>query len=194
MLGAAGALLYEDPDAYTKLQGLQGGGVSKVVVAAMRPGAGAVEKMSDALDDEGELRDALEALAGGGEFISVSPGPGLGAVGAEALGSLTGAPPQTDLYERQVAPSASGATPVRVVDNARASRVATFTAPSVGFSIFVGGSGVQPGQGTRLPPGLPYDMVIPGFQELFAVTDAPVFLPLQVQVAPLLIGDRERRY
>jgi hypothetical protein len=126
--------------------------------------------------------------------VAVSPGPGLGQVGAEALGSLTGAPPHTRTTKVMVAPFNGNREPVRIVSATRQSRVVTLTAPAVGFGIFVGGSDVEPGVGVQLPPIIPYDFILPGYQELYAVTDAPVFLPLQLQIAPLLIGDRERRF
>jgi hypothetical protein len=180
MLGAADALLYEDPEAWVR--GLKGDspGVTAAAMGPVEVQASLVPPPNFDLPDPGPVAQP------------VAPGPGLAAPGAEVLGSETGAPPRSTFKEYAVKPFGLP-PPSRVVDASRASRVATFTAPAVGFTIFIGDAGVQPGQGTRLPPGLPYDIVIPGFQEIFAVTDAPVFLQLQVQVAPLLIGDRERR-
>lgn len=106
------------------------------------------------------------------------------------LGSLTGAPPPTQMRTLQVSP---GTTPILVVPPERASRVITLTAPFVGFSIYVGGSGVKTTD-HALTPGLPYDVVLPGNQELYAVTDAPVSLTLRLQIAPVLTGDRERKF
>ena len=126
--------------------------------------------------------------------FSIAPGPGLGQVGAEVLGSLTGAPPYTKTAKLLIAPFDGNREPARIVAAHRQSRVITLSAPVVGFTIFVGGSDVQPGVGIALPPLIPYDFILPGYQELYAVTDAPVFLPLQLQIAPLLIGDRERRF
>lgn len=121
-----------------------------------------------------------------------------GQVNSEPLGSLTGAPPFARMERISVVPYAAlgGAgrrQPTVIAAAMRANRVVICTAPLVGFAIFVGDSGVQPGFAFQLPPGLPYDFIIPGGQVLYAVTNAPTFMPLQVQNAPLLIGDKERR-
>lgn len=146
---------------------------------------------------DAESAQAEEDLGSGvGAVISVAPGPGLGQVGAEALGSITGAPPRMQAYKRAVVPAAAVGAGVRepsqIVDAARQSREVTLIAPAVGFGIYVGDTSVQPGVGVQLPPIIPYTFIIPGGMALYAVTDAPVMLQVQVQVAPLLIGDRER--
>jgi hypothetical protein len=89
----------------------------------------------------------------------------------------------------------NGVGPTLVVSPDRASRLVIFTAPLVGFSIFIGPAGVRTdpgGSGMALVPSLPYECVIPGGQEIYALTDSPIAIPLRVQEAPLLIGDRER--
>jgi len=119
-----------------------------------------------------------------------------GQANAEVLGSETGAPPPTDLFSAQVIPESAlvgGAEPTLIVPAGRASRLVTLSAPFVGFSIYVGNAGVRANSGHALPAFLPYQIVLPGNQPLYAVTDAPAWLPLRVQVAPILIGDRERR-
>lgn len=140
----------------------------------------------------------LEQLIGRRNVVEypISGGPGLAQPGAQPLGSETGAPPDTRFRTVQVIPSnAANANdgPTRIVEADRASRDVTLTAPNVGFTVWIGGSGVSPGNGLALVPGQPYDLIIRGNQDVYAVTDAPVYVPLQVQVAPLLIGDRERR-
>jgi hypothetical protein len=146
----------------------------------------------------GHIAEADSALGNpgpaGGVEVAVAPGPGLGQVGADVLGSLTGAPPYTRTTKVMVAPFNGNREAARIVAAHRQSRVVTMSAPAVGFGIFVGGSDVEPGVSVQLPPIIPYDFILPGYQELYAVTDAPVFLPLQLQIAPLLIGDRERRF
>jgi len=191
MLGREGGL-YEDPDAWIQSRPEIPGAPASVLGI----GRGPRERVGWMPEPTPlELLDELgDPAPSTGAFIAVAPGPGLAQVGAEALGSLTGAPPRATLLTLLVGPRVSGRQPTQVVDTARASRVATFTAPLVGFSIWIGDSGVQVGQGLQLPAGLPYDIVIPGYQEVFAITDAPTLLPLKVQTAPLLIGDRERRY
>lgn len=133
------------------------------------------------LGDPGQLlRAGLGAQPGGSR-----PQPG-----SEPLGWDKGAPTRTSIRIVQIAP---GLLPISIVPSTRESRVVTLLAPLIAFSIFVGEAGVTT-RDVALPPGLPYDLVIPGLQELFAVTDSPVVLPLRVQIAPILIGDRERTY
>ncbi len=110
---------------------------------------------------------------------------------SEPLGALTGAPPRTIFTSIQVAPFAVG--PTLISGPERYARLVAITAPLVGFSIFVGGPGVKISD-LALPPGLPYQIQLIGFQELYAVTDSPAYMQIRVQIAPLLIGDRERRY
>jgi len=109
------------------------------------------------------------------------------------LGHYTGAPPQTQLKNELVAP-VSAATPTCIVPATTQNRFVTLTAPLVGFSIFVGdSSGASLTQGIALPPGLPYEITLPGNQALYAVTDAPTYLRVRVQVAAAITGDLERR-
>lgn len=118
------------------------------------------------------------------------PGP---QIGSEPLGAQTGAPPRTQMLRVQVAP-ASQSEPTIIADAAPASRVVVLTAPFVNFTIFVGDANVQVNGGFALPVGLQYEFVLPGLQALYAITDAPVHLPLNVQIAAILVGDRQRRY
>jgi hypothetical protein len=109
------------------------------------------------------------------------------------LGHYTGAPPQTLLKNELVSP-ASGATPSCIVSATRENRFVTLTAPLVGFLIYVGdSSGASLTQGIALPPGIPYEITLPGNQALYAVTDAPVYLRVRIQVAAAISGDLERR-
>jgi hypothetical protein len=131
--------------------------------------------------------------------MGAQPGaPGAGPqIGSRPLGWRTGAPPRTSLRVIQVIPSSAVgliqqniAQPATQIVGADAqSRVAILTAPFVAFTIFVSDSeGVTPRDGMPLPPGLPYEIILVGNQPLYAVTDSPV------QIAPILIGDRERIY
>lgn len=142
----------------------------------------------------------MGAAGAGVALASVSPAASVGLTGqvnSVPLGSLTGAPPWARLHNLQIIPfiavGANGQVPTLVAPRERQNRVVIVTAPSVGFSIFIGDSGVRPGYAFSLPGGVAYDIIIPGGQELYAVTDAPTFLVIQVQDAPLLIGDKERR-
>ena len=143
---------------------------------------------------EGDLGQVGVGVA----IAAVSPSVGqAGQVNSVPLGSITGAPPWAKLQMLQVIPfvavGVTGQTPTLVASRERQNRVIIVTAPLVGFSVYIGDSGVRPGYAFVLPGGLPYDIIIPGGQELYAVTDAPTFLALQVQSAPLLTGDKERR-
>ncbi len=71
-------------------------------------------------------------------------------------------------------------------------RVVTLTAPALGWSIYVGDQGVSTRTGTALPPGIPVTMQLVGLQALRAVTDAPMPIPLQIVVAPILMAERQR--
>ncbi len=125
------------------------------------------------------------------------PGPGMNnnaqpQVGTRPLGWRTGAPPRTVLTSIPIIPAGFGAATQIVLATAE-SRLVTLTAPLVGFSIYVGDSGVKITD-MALTPGIPYAIPIVGNQELWAITDAPVYIPLRIQIAPLLNGDRERIY
>jgi len=120
--------------------------------------------------------------------LAASPG-GIRQPNAESLGRRTGAPPRTVLRTISVPP---GTNPTRVVEPTRESRVIILTAPAVAFSIYVGDTGVDPSKGYALPANVAQEFVLPGFQELWVVTDSPAFIQLRIQIAPILIGDTER--
>lgn len=71
----------------------------------------------------------------------------------------------------------------------------TLTAAKSNFTIYVAGTqGVSPTFGLPLPQGVPYEISLPGNQELYAISDAPgITLALNVQIAAALAGDLERR-
>lgn len=152
-----------------------------------------------ALDDFGAAGVGVAAVGSGGGNNAIGPSPNM-QVGTEPLGNLTGAPPWVAFRTYQIVPAtalAANQGPTLVVAADRASRLVTFTAPNVGFLIYIGDAGVRPtpgGSGLALPPGQVYQIPIPGNQTIYAITDSPVYLPLTVQVGPLLIGDRERVY
>jgi len=129
-------------------------------------------------------------------LVSSNPGQ-TGQVNSVPLGSITGAPPWARLQKIEIIPFAAvgnrGQVPTLVAARERQNRIIIVTAPAVGFGIYIGDSGVRPGYSFVLPPGVAYDIIIPGGQDLYAVTDAPTYLSVQVQAAPLLVGDKERR-
>jgi hypothetical protein len=127
---------------------------------------------------------ALSPFGPGGKPVSSLP------PGAELLGEETGAPPHTVFRGIQIAP---GRVATRIAEPSRPNRVVIITTPLIGFRFYIGPAGVKVGD-LEITPGIPYDCVLPGLQELYAVTNAPVPLSLSVQIAPILIGDRERRW
>jgi hypothetical protein len=151
------------------------------------------------------IEDPAASVLGGAHgqdpnVVATSPSNGP-QIGSRPLGWRTGAPPRTILRASQVIPFAAvgkqaqgrAQQATQIVEADTASRSVVLTAPFVGFSIYVSGdSDVQPGNALRLPPGLPYEIPLVGHQGLYAVTDAPTYLTLNVQVAVYLIGDRER--
>lgn len=149
-----------------------------------------------------ELAGAVSPLVAATEREqAVGGGPGLAQVGARPLGADTGAPPWARFRTYQVIPATAvgvnGQQVTLVVEGDKQSRFVTFIAPAVAFSIYIGDAGISsnPGSnGLALPLAQPYTIELPGNQSVYAVTDAPVFLPLRVTVASVLIGDRERRF
>jgi len=116
---------------------------------------------------------------------------------SEPQGALTGAPVRTILRSYQIIPaSAVGVNDneaVLIVPGTAGNRVVSLLAPAVNFRIYIGDSGVTPLTGFALPPGQPYETVIPGLQDIYAVTDAPVYLRLQVQIASILYAEQQRK-
>ena len=108
---------------------------------------------------------------------------------SRSAGAYTGAPTQTQFLAAPITPGAASL----IVPQTRENRFIIITAPFVGFSIFVGGSGVSILNGLRLPAMLPYEITLPGNQALYAVSNAPVRLQLSLQIAPAITGDIERR-
>jgi hypothetical protein len=116
---------------------------------------------------------------------------------SEPVGAMSGAPPHTRFFNVQVIPfsaaQSKNAQPSQVVQSTRENRVALLTAPAVGFLIYVGDTGVSPARGMALIPGTVTEIILVGGQDLYAVTDAPCFLALQVQISIVLMAEQERR-
>jgi hypothetical protein len=116
----------------------------------------------------------------------------------QPLGHYTGAPPATRLTQVPVTPIVNGAgliqQPTLIVAETRENRFITLTAPLVAFSIYINDAANFSVQSSlSLTPGIPYEVSLQGGQKLYAVTDAPVFLPLRVQIAAAIASDTERR-
>lgn len=118
--------------------------------------------------------------------------------GGRPLGFYTGAPPRTQLFQVNVTPqvNALGAVqpPTLIVPPTTQNRFVTLAAPFLAFAILVSPeASFNTFSSFTLPPGLPYEISLPGNEQLFAVTTAPVFIALQIQVAPAIASDTERR-
>jgi hypothetical protein len=115
---------------------------------------------------------------------------------SEPVGALTGAPVHTIFRSTPVIPASAvgtkGNEATLIVPPTAPNRVVTLLAPFVPFRIYIGGSGVSPQNGFALPVGQPYVAELPGLQGLYAVTDAPVYLTVQVQIALILFAERQR--
>ena len=108
---------------------------------------------------------------------------------SQPLGTNTGAPPRTRIFQVQVTPGG-----VRLVGPDKQNRQVVVTPPFNAFGVVLSFTGRPDINGFPIPPALPYEMIIPGFQEVWAATTAPVLIPVLVQVGPLLVGDLERRW
>ena len=112
------------------------------------------------------------------------------AANSQPLGARTGAPPQTRVFSLLIRD-----TPILLEGPNKQSRSIKVTAPDLPFGIFVGTESGVRAVGRALTPGIPYEVIVPGYQALYAITDAPgMWIPVLVQVAALLAGDRERQW
>lgn len=116
---------------------------------------------------------------------------------SEPTGALSGAPPHSRFYNAQVIPASvlgnKNNQPTQVAQATRENRIVFITTPAVGFTIFVGDTGVSPARGMALLPGSVTECVLPGGQDLYACTDAPSFITVQIQTSIVLAAERERR-
>lgn len=118
--------------------------------------------------------------------------------GGRPLGFYTGAPPRTQLFQVNITPQVNGLgvpqPATLVVPETRENRFVTVTAPSIAFAVLVCPSATfNPLSSFVLPPGVAYEISLPGLEALYAVTTSPVFVPIQIQIAPAIAADTERR-
>jgi len=118
--------------------------------------------------------------------------------GGRPLGYYTGAPPRTQLFQINVTPQVNGLgvvqAPTPIVPATTQNRFVTLTAPLIAFAILVSPEASFNALSSYvLPPGLPYEISLPGNEALYAVTTSPVFVALQIQIAPAIASDTERR-
>lgn len=132
------------------------------------------------------MRGGLDAPAVAGVRLQPGYTP---APNSEALGSLTGAPVRPRYFSMAIP---AGQT-VLVAPPTRDNRVVFITTPNVGFSVYVGDDGLTTNNGMVLPSGQQEEFPLVGFQGLYALTDAPVLLRVQVAITPILLAERERR-
>ena len=149
--------------------------------------------MSDRPRTFSELMAA--SLRGGGldapHFSSVRTTQGYTpAPNSEALGSETGAPPRPRYFSMAIP---SGVDAVLVAPPTRDNRVVFITSPNVGFTVFVGDDGLTVNNGFALTAGTQEEFPLVGFQGLYAITNAPVLLRVQVAITPILLAERERK-
>ncbi len=129
-----------------------------------------------------------------------NPGPGFPGVrstpgyqptpNSEPVGYQTGAPPRTRMFSLSLP---AGTTPIQIIQGTPENRIVILTAPNVAFTIFIGNEGVDTRTGFALPAGLAQEIPIVGLQDIYAVTDAPVPLRLQVIVSSILLAERQRQ-
>lgn len=110
---------------------------------------------------------------------------------SQPAGALTGVPAATRLYTRRITTD-----PQQIVMATPENRVVTLTAPLIGgWNVFVGSDAsvlVNGNSGTQLPGGQPFNIPLTGTMELWAVTDAPIGLPLSIMISIILMAERQR--
>lgn len=117
---------------------------------------------------------------------------------ARPLGYATGAPPRTRLLQVNVTPQVNALgvaqPPTLIVPETPENRFVTLTAPSIAFAVLINSdASFNPLSSFVLPPGVGYEISLPGFEALYAVTTSPVFVALQIQIAPAIAADTQRR-
>ncbi len=118
----------------------------------------------------------------GARSTVVEPAPN-----SEPIGALAGVPPRTKFYQRGITSQAQ-----QIVEGTPENRIVTLIAPLFGWGIWIGDASISPTTGFQLPGGQPYALQLTGLQDLYAVTDAPITIPLPIQVAMILFAERQR--
>lgn len=121
-------------------------------------------------------------FAAGARSSVVEPAPN-----SEPIGALAGVPPRTKFYQRGITAQAQ-----QIVEGTAENRIVTLVAPLVGWGIWIGDASVSPMTGFQLPGGQPYPFQIVWLQDVYAVTNAPITIPLPIQVAMILFAERQR--
>jgi hypothetical protein len=141
-------------------------------------------------------------LGGGGGSTPMAGLPGLVSAGVRAqptvapvpnnvpAGAQTGAPPRTLLYSRLISPSTLK-SPTLIVSATPENRVVSIQPPNVNFTIYVGDAGVTPLVGYAVP-ATGVEIPLPGLQALYALTDAPTWLRVNIWVSIVLMAEQAR--
>lgn len=106
-------------------------------------------------------------------------------------GAQTGAPPRVQFFSRQVNPG-SVRKPTLIAAGTPENRVITITTPAVGFTVYLGDESVTTATGMGLPPGQTIDFPLVGLQAVYAVTDSPTYIPVQVCISIVLMAEQAR--
>lgn len=142
--------------------------------------------LSDALVgvDLGQPGDTGEATAAARTPLFI------GGANSQPLGARTGVPTQTRVFTRQVRNQAT-----LLEGPNKQNRVVKVIPPDLPFGVFVSTDSGVDARGSAISPNREFEIIIPGFQSVWAITDAPgIWIPVKVEVAPLLAGDREREW
>ena len=118
--------------------------------------------------------------------------------GGRPLGYATGAPPRTQLFQVNVTPQVNALGVAQqatlIVPETRENRFVTLIAPTIAFAILISvGTSFNALSSFTLPPLIPYEVSLAGNQAIYAMTTSPVFVAIQVQIAPAIASDTERR-
>lgn len=105
-------------------------------------------------------------------------------------GAQTGAPPRTQLYSRLVIPAGKGQATLLVPPTPE-NRVVAVRPPNTAFALYVGDQSVNPASGFAVPT-IGEDIPLPGLQGLWAVTDAPTYVRVNVYVSIVLMAEQAR--
>ncbi len=106
---------------------------------------------------------------------------------SEPIGALAGVPPRTKFYQRGITSARQ-----QIVEGTAENRIVTVIAPLTGWGIWIGDQSVSPKSGFLLPAGQPFPFPLTGLQDAWAVTDAPITIPLPIMVAMILFAERQR--
>lgn len=106
-------------------------------------------------------------------------------------GVQTGAPPRVQFFNRLVIPASTRKATLLVAGTPE-NRIFIVTAPGNAFTVYIGGPDVTPSNGMAIPPGQPFDVPLVGLQEVWAVTDSPVYQRVQCLVSIVLMAEQGR--